>query len=136
MIVPEPIRTTARRLRRSRRWSNSMSAPIWNINKTRPIWLMTFRVRGDVLANSASLRPGSTRPSKDGPSINPAMTSPITPGWPRTTCQGVGLARGQDDHHELHKRHEQDGLGLVQAGRGAHEEPSSGSWACHALVMG
>ncbi len=77
------IRPTAPRLRPVLRWPNSKSAPIWNISRIRPIWLIMVMAGAAVVPNSVADTPGRKWPSKDGPSMRPAMISPITPGWPR-----------------------------------------------------
>ncbi len=77
------ISPTAPRLRPVFRWPNSKSAPIWNISRVRPIWLIMVMAGAAVVPNSAADTPGKKCPSNEGPSIRPAMISPMTPGWPR-----------------------------------------------------
>lgn len=81
-MVPVPISATALRLRAWRRWPSSKSAPIWNIRKTSPTWLMIESGRGEVLPNRAWLSPGNRWPRTEGPRTSPATISPTAPGWP------------------------------------------------------
>ncbi len=53
-----------------------------NINKTNPNWLKMFKLPKDFGLNMVENNSGANLPKIEGPSMIPAMISPMTVGWP------------------------------------------------------
>ena len=73
--------------------SQAITSRIWNCSGSR--------------GKSASCRSGASMPSTDGPSSTPAVSSPITGGWPRRRKISPRLARGGEQERQLHDERQQ-----------------------------
>ena len=74
------IATVARARSRSR--SASSSRPTWNMYRTIPSCAIMPRCGAIEGGRTNAAASGDSRPNNDGPSAMPAITSPITGGWP------------------------------------------------------